>query len=108
MTQDLASRERLSDGDVQELKPEGWWGDDGQIFRVFEFGSYQHGVDFALRVADLAAAQDHHPEITILYKKVKVNYFTHETDSFVSGVTRLDLLGAAAVNSVYALDDRPK
>ncbi|AWN23440.1 4a-hydroxytetrahydrobiopterin dehydratase [Deinococcus irradiatisoli] len=103
MTQNEHKRDRLTDGDVQDLKPEGWWGDDGKLFRVFEFQTYQEGVDFALRVAELAEAQDHHPEITIFYKKVKVNYYTHETNSYVSGVTRLDLRGAEAVNSLYAL-----
>ncbi len=97
------SRDRLTDGDVQDRKPEGWWGDDGMISRVFAFEAYRAGVEFAVRVAELAEAQDHHPEITILYKKVRVSYYTHEISGLASGVTEYDLHGAQAVNSLYAL-----
>ena len=106
MTQDASkrqqlSRERLSDGDVQDRKPLDWWGDDGKLFRVFEFETYLQGVAFAVRVAELADAQDHHPDITISYRKVKVNYYTHDA----GGVTEFDLRGAAAVNSLFELPD---
>ncbi|MBB5235309.1 4a-hydroxytetrahydrobiopterin dehydratase [Deinococcus budaensis] len=87
---------KLTDGDVQERKPEGWWGDDGKLFREFKFGSYQEGVDFAVRVAALAEARDHHPDIHIYYRRVRLNFFTHS----VGGVTDLDLEGAQAVNAL--------
>ncbi len=103
MTENVAGRERLTDGDVQDRKPQGWWGDDGKLFRLFEFDSYRQGVDFAVRVAELAEAQDHHPAITLKYKKVHVEYVTHETNSIVGGVTELDLRGAEAVNSIFEL-----
>ena len=109
MTQDASkperlSRERLGDGDVQDRKPPGWWGDDGKLFRVFGFESYREGVAFAVRVSELAEAQDHHPEITIFYKKVKVNYYTHDA----GGVTEFDLRGAAAVNSLFEVPDEAR
>ena len=47
---------KLTDGDVQDLKPDAWYGDDGKLFREFEFGTYQEGVDFAVRVAAQAEA----------------------------------------------------
>jgi 4a-hydroxytetrahydrobiopterin dehydratase len=99
MTQASPNRTRLTDGDVQDRKPESWWGDDGKLFRIFEFGSYLAGVAFAVRVAELAEAQDHHPDITITYKKVKVNFYTHDA----GGVTEFDLRGAEAVNGLFAL-----
>lgn len=97
--------ERLSSGDVHDHAPAGWWGDDGLIYRTFEFKTYQDGVDFAVRVAELAEAQNHHPVITVMFKKVKVTYITHETGSFISGVTELDISGAGAVNSLFAVAD---
>lgn len=90
-------RERLTDGDVNVLKPEGWWGDDGKLFRVFEFARYADGVAFAVEVSRLAEAQDHHPDIHIFYDKVKVNYFTHDK----GGVTLWDIREAATVNALY-------
>ncbi|WP_161883225.1 4a-hydroxytetrahydrobiopterin dehydratase [Deinococcus alpinitundrae] len=103
MTENVAGRERLTDGDVQDRKPQGWWGDDGKLFRLFKFDSYRQGLDFAVRVAELAEAQDHHPDITLKYKKVHVEYVTYETGSIVGGVTELDLRGAEAVNSIFEL-----
>lgn len=91
------SRERLTDGDVNILKPAGWWGDGGKLFRVFEFGRYPDAVAFALRVAQLAEEQDHHPDIHIFYDKVKVNYFTHDR----GGVTMWDIRGARDVNALH-------
>ncbi|UWX65522.1 4a-hydroxytetrahydrobiopterin dehydratase [Deinococcus rubellus] len=103
MSEHTSERERLTDGDVQERKPQGWWGDDGKLFRLFEFDSYRQGLDFVVRVAELAEAQNHHPDITLKYKKVHVEYVTHETNSIVGGVTELDLRGAEAVNSIFEL-----
>lgn len=89
---------KLTDGDVQALKPEGWWGDEGRLYRDFRFGSYQAGVDFALRVAALAEAQQHHPDIHIHYRRVRIQYFTHDA----GGVTLRDIEGARAVNALLA------
>ncbi|CAM3297771.1 4a-hydroxytetrahydrobiopterin dehydratase [Deinococcus saxicola] len=90
---------KLTDGDVHDLKPAGWWGDDGLLFREFTFGSYQAGVDFAVQVAALAEEQDHHPDIHIFYKRVRLNYFTHDA----GGVTGADITGAQAVNGLFDL-----
>ncbi len=86
----------LSDGDVSTLKPEGWWGDDGQLFREFTFDTYQAGVDFAVAVAALAEARGHHPDIHIFYKRVRLNFFTHDA----GGITGADIEGARAVNEL--------
>lgn len=91
------SRERLTDGDVNALKPAGWWGDEGKLFRVFPFTSYEEAVDFTLKVAKLAREQDHHPDIHLFVDKVKVNYFTHDK----GGVTAYDIRAAASVNAMY-------
>jgi 4a-hydroxytetrahydrobiopterin dehydratase len=47
---------KMTDGDVQDLKPDGWWGGEGTLFRDVAFDSYQEGVDFAVQVAALAEA----------------------------------------------------
>ncbi|OLV15859.1 4a-hydroxytetrahydrobiopterin dehydratase [Deinococcus marmoris] len=95
---------KLTDGDVHDLKPAGWWGDDGLLFREFTFDSYGAGVDFAVRVAALAEEQGHHPDIHIFYKRVKLNYFTHDA----GGVTGADIAGAQAVNDLFDLAAKPE
>lgn len=91
-----ASR-KLTDGDVQDLKPEGWWGNDGQLYRDFKFGSYLEGVDFALRIARMAEEAGHHPDIHIHHARLRVRYFTHDA----GGVTMQDIEGARAVNRLW-------
>ncbi|KEF35240.1 MULTISPECIES: 4a-hydroxytetrahydrobiopterin dehydratase [Deinococcus] len=88
---------KLTDGDVQDLKPEGWWGNDGQLSRDFEFGNYLEGVEFARRVALLAEEAGHHPELLVRYRRVRVRYFTYDA----GGVTLADIAGARAVNQLW-------
>lgn len=88
---------KLTDGDVHDLKPAGWWGDDGMLFREFTFGSYGAGVDFAVRVTALAEERGHHPDIHIFYRRVRLNYFTHDA----GGITGADIEGARAVNELF-------
>ena len=54
----------------------GWTSTGDEIFRVFEFGRYQEGLVFAVSVGYLADRLDHHPDIEIGYKKVKVSSST--------------------------------
>lgn len=94
---------KLGDVEVQSLKPGGWRGDDGTLSREFAFGHYQAGVDFAGQVAALAEERNHHPDIHIFYKKVRIHYFTHDA----GGVTQADLEGARAVNDLFDLMGKP-
>ena len=71
-------------------------GNTGKLFREFKFDSYQEGVDFAVRVAELAERLGHHPDLHIYHRHVRVNYFTHSA----GGVTVLDIEGAQAVNEL--------
>lgn len=92
---------KLTDGDVQDLKPDAWYGDDGKLFREFEFGTYQEGVDFAVRVAAQAEERGHHPDLHIYFRKVRVNFFTHDA----GGVTQADIDGARAVDTLLPAPD---
>ena len=92
----MTKRQPLSDVQVQAQLPAGWAGDAREISREFTFGSYQAGVDFAVRVAQAADQADHHPDLLIGYKRVKVMFSTHDA----GGVTALDIAGAQAVNGL--------
>ena len=81
--------------------PDGWYGDDGKLFREFEFGTYQEGVDFAVRVAAQAEERGHHPDLHIYFRKVRVNFFTHDA----GGVTQADIDGARAVDTLLPAPD---
>jgi 4a-hydroxytetrahydrobiopterin dehydratase len=57
--------------------PDGWSEVDGALQREFRFDGFRAAVDFVNRVAELAEAENHHPDIAISYKDVTVRWWTH-------------------------------
>lgn len=96
MTDD--AKRKLTDSEVQTLKPAGWQSDQGGLQREFSFGSYRAGVDFAVQVAKQAEQSNHHPDIHIFYKRVKLNFLTHDA----GGITQADIAGAEAANKLFS------
>ena len=68
------------------MNPTGWDEVDGALERTFELDSFQDALDFVNRLGALAEAEDHHPDITISYRKVTVRWWTHTA----GGVTDRD------------------
>jgi 4a-hydroxytetrahydrobiopterin dehydratase len=57
--------------------PEGWRDVDGGLERTFELPSFPEAIAFVNRVAELAEQENHHPDVTISYKKVTLRWTTH-------------------------------
>lgn len=68
-----------------------------RLRRTFDFDNYLDGVEFASRVGKAANDQDHHPTITIRYKKVDVEWYTHA----VKGLHRNDFVMAAKSDEMF-------
>ena len=68
------------------MTPTGWEEVDGALERTFELDSFMDALDFVNRLGALAEAEDHHPDITISYRKVTVRWWTHTA----GGVTDRD------------------
>lgn len=85
----MAVREKLRDESVALFLKgnEGWALEDGAVRRIYTFPSYAEGIAFAVRLAFLAEARDHHPDILITWRHVKVGWWTHDA----GGITALDL-----------------
>jgi len=66
--------------------PAGWTETGDALEREFSFESYRAGVDFVVRVGELADAENHHPDLDLRYKKVLVRWSTHSA----GGVTDRD------------------
>ena len=69
----------------------GWRHEDGTIEREFRFKSYLAGLDFAYAVGKLSEEQDHHPEMTIGWRRVKLVFTTH----VIKGLSMNDFIMAA-------------
>jgi 4a-hydroxytetrahydrobiopterin dehydratase len=66
--------------------PEGWVEVDDALERTFELASFPDAIAFVNRVAELAEQHDHHPDVTISYRKVTLRWTTHSA----GGITDRD------------------
>jgi 4a-hydroxytetrahydrobiopterin dehydratase len=57
--------------------PEGWTAVDGALEQTFELPSFPAAIAFVNRVAELAEAENHHPDVAIAYKQVTLRWTTH-------------------------------
>lgn len=74
---------------------------DGALERMFELPSFAAAIDFVNRIADLADREDHHPDLTISYRKVTVRWTTHSA----GGVTDRDRRLARETDELFAGTD---
>lgn len=76
----------------------GWIPDnDVAISKTYNMPNYIAGVAFASAVAVLAEAHDHHPDITITWKKVMVRFSTHDAGN---KITQKDVDVARAIEGL--------
>lgn len=75
---------------------DGWELDGEAIRRELRFEGFREAIAFINRVADLADAADHHPELTNVYANVTIVLTTHDA----GGVTAKDLDLARAIDRV--------
>lgn len=76
----------------------GWTLAGAAISRQFVFAGFPEAVAFVSRLVPGAEAADHHPDITINYKRVTLTYTTHSE----GGLTAKDFAGAAMADRVAA------
>jgi len=69
----------------------GWSRKGQEITRTYELPTFQEAIAFVGRVARIADARDHHPDIDIRYRKVTLTLTTHDA----GGLTFRDPLVAS-------------
>ena len=52
--------------------------DNSPLKKEYDFKSYKDGADFVFAVSEIAESIDHHPLITLDYKKVRVESISHD------------------------------
>jgi len=72
----------------------GWTVEGAAIRRQFTLASFPDAIAFVTRLAFDAEAADHHPDITVNYKRVTLGYVTHSA----KGLTEKDFAGAAGAS----------
>lgn len=76
----------------------GWALADRAIQKEWSFPSFPDAVAFTVRVAFVAEAANHHPDIDIRYRRVRLTLTSHDA----GGVTRRDLELADRIDALAA------
>jgi len=80
--------ERLTEDGIRAALAQApdWSELNGAIQRTFQFKDFPESMRFVNRVADVAEADQHHPDILIRWNKVTLTLSTHDA----SGITEKD------------------
>jgi len=86
------------------LRGTAWHIDDGVLHLSVELASFPAALGFVVSVGALAEAADHHPDIDLRYRTVRLELSTHD----VGALTELDVNLALAVSALVdpSLSDR--
>lgn len=89
---------KMSHEDVQAriADLQSWEGDGDAIRREVVLDDFMAAIAAINRIAELAEAADHHPELTNVYNRLTIVLTTHDA----GGVTEKDLALATAIDGV--------
>lgn len=76
----------------------GWRLIDDAIEKTFSFKNYYETIAFVNAIAFIANAENHHPDLTVLYSKCTVRFNTHD----VKGISVSDFFCASKVDALLA------
>ena len=91
---------RLNDAEIEQglASLTGWKRDAHLIRKQYTFLSFPDALAFLMRLGFDCEAADHHPDITVDYKRVTLGYWTHSE----GGITEKDFDGAANADRIAA------
>lgn len=91
---------RLSEGQVEAglARLPGWRREGDALVKQFAFEGFTDAVAALVRLAFEAEAADHHPDVSLSYRRLVVSYTTHSA----GGLTQKDLDGAATADRLLA------
>jgi 4a-hydroxytetrahydrobiopterin dehydratase len=76
----------------------GWEYKGNALVKLFRFKEFMDGIEFVGRVAEIAEAADHHPDIAINYTRVTFSCSTHSD----GGVTEKDFKIAGNIEAAHS------
>lgn len=89
----------MPDEEIKQLLPQvpDWILEEGKLVRHFTFTNFKEAVAFTNKVADLAEAEGHHPDIFIHdWKHVKIILYTHK----IGGLHENDFILASKIDKL--------
>jgi 4a-hydroxytetrahydrobiopterin dehydratase len=88
---------RLTEAEIEKRLPglRGWQREGPALRKEYGHGDFKASMAFVNRVADLANAADHHPDILVKYDRVTLTLTSHDS----GGLTERDFKLAAAIDA---------
>jgi 4a-hydroxytetrahydrobiopterin dehydratase len=89
---------KLSEAEISERLPraKGWERHGDMLVRTWQFPSFRRAMEFLNHVAALIEKSDHHPDLTVNYRTVRIETSTHD----VGGLTDRDFSLIAEINEI--------
>jgi len=94
----MGRRDLMDDAAIEAaLRGVGWERDGDAITKAVKLSSFPAAIEFVRRVAEIAEAMDHHPDIDIRWRTVRLRSSTHSA----GGLTEMDFELARAVDALH-------
>ncbi|QLQ24029.1 MAG: 4a-hydroxytetrahydrobiopterin dehydratase [Dechloromonas sp.] len=77
----------------------GWRVDGERLEKGFAFANHYEALAFVNAVAWVSHREDHHPELSVGYRDVRVRYWTHA----IGGLSENDFICAAKLEKLLVL-----
>ncbi|MDE2440082.1 MAG: 4a-hydroxytetrahydrobiopterin dehydratase [Betaproteobacteria bacterium] len=77
----------------------GWTLNDQRLEKTFGFRNHYEAMAFVNAIAWISHHENHHPELTVGYKDVRICYWTHA----IGGLSENDFICAAKVEKLLDL-----
>lgn len=90
----MAKEPLLTDEELQAAlqRLPGWSAEEGKIVKKYLFPAFTAAIDFVNKVAVVAEQMNHHPFISVDYRRVTLKLVTWHS----GGITGLDIASASA------------
>jgi len=75
-----------------------WHLEEKSIWAEFKFKDFKENMTFVNKIADIAEAEGHHPDLKINYNKLRVDLSTHA----IGGLSENDFILAAKIDKLDA------
>lgn len=94
------ARAKLDEAAIADglLRLQAWRREGDRIVRVVELASYRAGLRMVQRIGDLAEGANHHPDLTLVWGKLRIELTTHDA----GGITARDFHLAAVIEDVLS------
>jgi 4a-hydroxytetrahydrobiopterin dehydratase len=89
---------KLNEAEILARLPsaKGWERHGDMLVRTWQFPSFRRAMEFLNQVAALVEKTDHHPDLIVRYRTVRIEMSTHD----VGGLTELDFSLISEINGL--------